>query len=129
MSPLFYAHSGLRYLVLLAGVATLGYAAFGLVTRRPVGRPMRILASVFVGSLDLQILLGIALLFSGGFGAGVAGHFLPVVFAAAVAHVVFSVMRRRPPEKRSFAPYLVAALISLTLIVLGVLALGRPIVG
>ena len=40
---LFYAHSGLRYLVLLAGVLVLGYAGYGQATKREYDKTMRIL--------------------------------------------------------------------------------------
>ncbi len=36
MKMLFYAHSGLRYLVLLMGLVALAYFAFVLATKRPV---------------------------------------------------------------------------------------------
>lgn len=122
---LFHAHSGLRYLVLLAGVAALLWAVFAALTRRPYGRPMRILASSFAGLLHLQVLLGFALLFTGRFYTGLIGHFFAMLLAAATAQVVPSVMRRRPPEARSHLPHAVAAAVALALIVVGILAIGR----
>ena len=59
MKMLFYAHSGLRYLVLLMGLAAVAYFAYGLVTKRPVDRSVRIIGSSFAGLLDTQLLLGI----------------------------------------------------------------------
>lgn len=123
----YYAHSGIRYLVLLAGVATLLYALFGLVTRREHDRSMRILGSVFAGSLHLQILLGVALLFTGRFTPAVTGHIFMMVFAAAAAQIVPSVMRRREPEKRSYGPYLVSTVVALGFVVLGIMAIGRGV--
>jgi hypothetical protein len=129
MNPLFYAHSGFRYIVFLLGVATLAYALYGLLGRRPLDRGMRILGAAFAGSFHLQILLGLAVLFTGRFGGIVAGHVLLMVFAAASAQIVPSVMRRRPPERRSYLPYLVGAIVALALAVTGVVALGRPVIG
>lgn len=129
MTVLFHAHSGFRYIVLLAGLAACVYALFGLATRRPMDRHMRLLGAVFAGSFHLQILLGLALLFTGTFGAFVAGHVLLMVFAAACAQVVPSVMRRRPPDKRTYLPYVVGTLAAVTLAVFGILALGRPVLG
>ena len=126
---LWYAHSGIRYLVLLLGFAALGYAIYGLVTGRPYDRPMRVLATLFAGSLHLQILLGLSLLFTGFFQPAVTGHVLLMVFAAAAAQVVPSVMRRRPPEERSYGPHVVSVVVALGLIAAGILALGRPVFG
>lgn len=122
---LFYAHSGLRYLVLLAGLAALVYALAGMVMRAPWQRPMGILASIFAGSLHLQVLTGIALLFTGRFYPQLIGHIFLMLLAAVVAQVVPSVMRRRPEEQRSYAPYAVSAFVALGLIWSGVAAIGR----
>ncbi len=125
MTALYHAHSGLRYLVLLAGVLALLWALYGALTRRPYGRPMRILASSFAGLLHLQVLVGFALLFTGRFSTALIGHFFAMILAAGTAQVVPSVMRRRPPERRSHLPHAVAAAVALFLIVLGILAIGR----
>ena len=60
----FYAHSGLRYLVLLAGVLTLGYALYGAVAGLTYDRTMLRLARAFMALTHLQLLLGVALLFT-----------------------------------------------------------------
>src|SRR5688572_9572818 len=113
MNGLFYAHSGFRYVVFLVDVIALLYTVFGLVTRRPLDKRMRILGAAFAGCFDLQILLGLSLIFTGRFSGMVAGHFMVMIFAAVVAHLVPSVMRRRPPERRSWGPYVVGILLSL----------------
>jgi hypothetical protein len=129
MNALFYAHSGFRYVVFLVGALTILYALYGLVTRRPVDRTMRILGAAFAGCFHLQILLGLSLIFTGRFSGQVAGHVMLMVFAAATAQIVASVMRRRPQEKRSYGPYLVGAMAALALAAAGVMALGRPVLG
>jgi hypothetical protein len=126
---LLYAHSGFRYLVFLAGLAVIVYAGWGLVTGRPYDKTMRILSAVFTGLIDLMILLGVALLFTGTFYPQLGGHIVTMVLAAAVAHVVHGVMKRRPPEKQSYTPHLVGAIVTLALIAAGIVAIGRPIVG
>ncbi len=123
------AHSGLRYLILLAGVLTVLYAAYGMVSGRAYDKTIRILASSFVGTLHLQILVGLGLLLSGLFQPAVMGHIFMMLFAAAVAQIPVSVMRRRPEEQKSYLPHGVGALTALALIVAGILAIGRPIVG
>ena len=123
------AHSGLRYLILLAGVLTVLYAAYGMVSGRPYDKTIRILASSFVGTLHLQILLGVALLFSGLFSPALTGHIFMMVFAAAAAQIPVSVMRRRPEEQKSYTPHGVGALAALAMIAAGILAIGRDIIG
>lgn len=125
---LFYAHSGIRYLVLLAGVLALGYALFGMITGRSYDRGMRILASSFAGVLHLQIVLGVAVIFSRGFSPALIGHITMMIFAAAVAQGTSSIMKRRPDEQKSYTPHLVATAVALVLIAGGIMAIGRPIV-
>ena len=49
---LLQAHSGFRYLVLLAGIIVILYAAYGLATKRKYGTRMRVLSGVFTGIVD-----------------------------------------------------------------------------
>lgn len=123
------AHSGFRYLVLLAGISVIGYATYGVAAKRQYDRTMRILAVAFTGLIDLTAVLGLANLFTGVFYPRLSGHIAMMVFAAVVAHVVSAVMKRRPPEERTFAPHIVGTLIVLGMIAGGILAIGRPIVG
>jgi hypothetical protein len=127
---LLLAHSGLRYLVLLLGVVVMAYSGWGLATKRPYDKTMRILGAAFTGVLDLTILLGFANLFFGiGFYPQLGGHIVMMVLAAAVAHAVSVVTKRRPPERRTWAPHLVGTAIVLAIVAGGILAIGRPIVG
>ena len=126
---LFYAHSGLRYLVLLAGVLVLGYAGYGQATKREYDKTMRILAAVFTGTIDLTALFGVAHLLSGVFYPQLGGHIASMVLAAVVAHMVSAVMKRRPIAQRTFMPHIVGTLVVLALVATGIMAIGRPIVG
>ena len=128
-SFLLNAHSGLRYLILLAGVLTVFYAMYGVVSSRSYDKVMRILGSSFVGTIHLQLLLGLGLIFSGRFQPALTGHIFMMLFAAAAAQIPVSVMRRRPEEAKSYLPHGVGALVALGLIAAGILAIGRPIVG
>ena len=124
------AHSGFRYLVLLAGLLVIGYATYGVVAKREYDRTMRILAAAFPGLIDLTVVLGLANLFWGvGFSPQLSGHIVMMILAAVVAHVVSAVMKRRPPEARTFAPHIVGTLVVLGMIASGIVAIGRPIVG
>ncbi len=125
LTGLLHAHSGLRYLVLVAAVATLVMAIVGIATKRPYGKDMRIPATVFAGLLHLQVLLGFAVAVSGRFHPSLIGHIFLMLLAAVVAQLPLSVMRRRPPEARSHMPHLVSTLVALGLIWAGVAAIGR----
>lgn len=120
---LYHAHSGVRYLVLLAGFAVLAYAVYALLTRRPYDQLMRRLGGAFAGLVHLQVLLGIGVLFTGRFYPALGGHIVLMVFAAVAAQTVPSVMRRRPMEERTFFPHLIGTLAALALIVAGILAI------
>jgi hypothetical protein len=128
MRMLFYAHSGLRYLVLLMGLIALAYFAYGLATKRPVDKAVRILGSSFVGLLDLQVLLGILLLGAGWpFYPALWGHLVMMVLAAGLAHALLVVNRRRPDP--GYLLPLIAVAGALVLIIGGILAIGRSLVG
>jgi len=126
---LFFAHSGLRYLVLVAGVLVLGYAAYGQATKREYDKTMRILAAVFTGAIDLTAFFGVAHLMSGVFYPQLSGHIASMVLAVVVAHVVPVVMKPRPLAERTFMPHIVCTLVVLGLVATGIMAIGRPIVG
>ncbi|MDA0328213.1 MAG: hypothetical protein O2958_04305 [Gemmatimonadetes bacterium] len=126
---LFYAHSGLRYLVLLAGVVLVAHSAWGMATKRAYGKQVRVLSAIFTGLIDLTALLGLGHLFTGVFYPQLGGHIVMMVFAAVVAHVIHRVMKRRPAEQQTYAPHLIGTLIVLGLIATGIMAIGRPIVG
>lgn len=122
------AHSGIRYLVLLAGLIVALYAAVGLFGRRPYDRGGRITMQVFVGLLDVQFLLGLLLVFSRPFYPALTGHIVMMVLAIGTAHAASSVNRRRPPERKSWALQLGAAVLALFFIAGGILAIVRPVV-
>jgi hypothetical protein len=125
----FWLHSVLRYAILLAGAAVVLYGLVGVVSRKPFDPRMKKMGSLFAGLLHLEILVGVGLLFTGSFYPGLTGHLFMMIFAAVAAQIVPSVMRRRPPEERTWTPYVVGALVSLVLVAAGILALGRPVLG
>ena len=123
------AHSGFRYLVMIAGLIVIGYAVYGMVTGRPYDKTMRITSAVFTGLVDLTALLGIVTLLSGTFYPALIGHITMMVLAVVVAHVVSVVMKRRPEHEQTYAPHLVGTLVVLGLIAAGIIAIGSPLVG
>jgi len=124
MRMLFYAHSGLRYLVLLMGLVAVVYFAYGLATKRPVDKSVRIIGSSFAGLLDTQILLGIILLGTGWpFYPALWGHLVMMVLAAGLAHALLVVNRKRPNP--GYLLPLIGVGGALLLVIGGILAIGR----
>jgi hypothetical protein len=123
MNILFQAHSGLRYLVLLVGLVALAYFVSGLATKRPVGKPVRILGSAFAGLLDLQIVLGLIMVAMGRYYPLLIGHIVMMLVAAALTHVLLVVNRKRPTP--GYVLPLIAVALALALIAGGLMAIGR----
>ena len=126
MDMLFAAHSGTRYLVLFLGLIALAWFARGALGRRPFVRPSPAILTGFVGFLDFQILLGIALVIGGRRPPAVWGHLAVMLTAAVVVHVLAARHKRRPRPAGHGLPLLAVA-ITLALVVVGILAVGRPI--
>jgi heme A synthase len=128
MNFLYHAHSGLRYLVLLAALAAVIALAYALATRR-AGRAARILPAVFTGLLDLQVLLGVGLVIGGLLPDAVVGHLVMMVLALTVAHGASIIGRRARDERRELVVRLVGIVVTLALIAGGIMALGRSVLG
>ncbi len=126
---IFQAHSGLRYLALLAGVSVLLWGGRALVTKRGHDDTLYNLAGTYRLLMDLTLFLGVALLFTGRFYPAVGTHLVVMIFATVIAHVVPLVMRKREPEERTVVPYLVATAISLAMVIVGTVMLGRSPLG
>ena len=124
---LYAAHSGLRFLVLVGGLFVILYATVGLLGKREYSGAMARLATGFAGLLHLQVALGFAVLFTRPFASSLIGHIFMMIGAAAVAQFTTSVVKRRPPEARSYGPHLAGALIAVAFIALGILAIGRGV--
>lgn len=125
MTGLYHAHSGLRYLVLVAGVIALVVFAIGLFKRHPYGRPARIAGASFTGLLHLQVLLGLALLGLGDWHPAVAGHLMMMLLAAVAAPLALGRAKRSTDARRAHVLALGGTLLVLLLIVGGVMAIGR----
>ncbi len=124
---LFAAHSGLRYLVLLAGLLVIVQALVGILGKREYSTAMARLAAAFTGLLHLQVLTGIAVLFTRPFHTAIIGHLFLMLAAAAVAQFTGSVVKRRPREEKGCGPHLVGAAVALGLVAAGVMAIGRGV--
>lgn len=128
MNAVYYAHSGLRYLVLLAGLAALVALAYGMITRRSPGAA-RGLTAAFTGLLDLQIVLGLVLVAMGIFYGALMGHLTMMLLAAIAAHVGSRLAKRAADERGATAMRLGGVVVALVLIVGGIMAIGRSVFG
>lgn len=125
LSVLYHAHSGIRYLVLLAAVAALVLTARGLSGRAPYAGPVRGAVGAFVGLLHLQLLLGIGLVASGIWYPALMGHVVMMALAVAAAQLLSGWARRAPDAARAHRLALAAVAAALLLIVGGIAAIGR----
>lgn len=129
INGIFHAHSGLRYLVLIAGVVALIVMALGVSGRRPFEKPSRISLAAFTGLLDLQIVLGIALVVLGCMPGRVLEHCMMMILAAVAAHALSVYARKQADPRRAHTLGLVAVALALALITGGILSIGRSPVG
>jgi hypothetical protein len=129
INGIFHAHSGLRYLVLLAAVVALVVMAMGVFGRRPFGKASRVSLAVFSGLLDLQMLLGIAMVVLGCFYGALMGHLLMMLLAIGAVHALSVYARKQADPKKAHTIGLVGVVLALVLIVGGVTAIGRSPVG
>jgi hypothetical protein len=127
---LLHLHSGLRYLVLLAGLAVIGYALWGVAKKRPHDATMKKLAITFRSLMDVTLFSGIVMVTVGyNFDANAGLHVVLMMLATVVSHVVPAVMRKRRQDQRTLLPYAVATAVVLAMVVVGTLSLGRPAFG
>lgn len=127
MEMLFHAHSGLRYIVVLAGVLALIYFLYGWLTKKPYGGPGPILYRALMGAVDLQVLLGLVLYLGGAATVMMHGHLTYMLLAVIVLHVV-GVLQRRRPEPRGYGLPLLGVVIAAVLVFVGVSSIGRSLV-
>lgn len=127
MDFLFQAHSGFRYIVLLVGIITLVVLVYALVTRKSVGATRGLMAA-FVGVVDVQVLLGIILVFLWPFYGALIGHIVMMVLAAVAAHLSSVFAKRSADPQKAVAIRVGGVVATLVLIVFGIQAIGRSIV-
>ncbi len=125
MQTIFMAHSGLRYLVLLAGVVAVAYFAYAIASNRGNPRTSRVLGSIFTGVLDTQILLGLILIALGLYYPALLGHLFMMLFAAAASHVAMAMAKSSPDAGRANRLRLAGVVVALLLIAGGVMSIGR----
>ncbi len=127
MNALFQAHSGLRFLVLLAGGFSLAVGIIGLVQKKPFSKLARISGSIFVGTLHLQVLLGLSMVAMGTWYPRLIGHLVLMLVAAVLAQVLM--IKNRKSAQPGYVLPVIAVFAALVLIVGGIYAIGRSPLG
>lgn len=123
------AHSGLRYLVLLAGIVALLYFAYAGFANKGSAKTGKSIGAAFCGLLDLQIVLGLLLVATGLFYGALMGHLFMMIIAAVVAHASMVFGRKQADEPKGNKIRFVGVLVTLLLIVGGIMSIGRDVFG
>jgi hypothetical protein len=124
MQFLLTFHGEMRWLIALATLAVVLRSAAGWIRGAEFGKSDRILMAVFTGLIDLNLLLGLILLFGlpGGFPSFRLEHAVTMILALLTAHS-WAMWKRSDDSKRKFRNNLIVALVVLVLITVGVLRL------
>jgi hypothetical protein len=88
---------------------------------------VRIAGAIFVGALDLQVVLGLILLAVWPFYGALIGHIVMMILAVVVAHGARVAARRAAADAARFGWALAAIVVPLVLIIGGIMAIGRPL--
>jgi hypothetical protein len=119
----FYAHSGLRFLVLLTAVLAIGVLLWGWSSRRPFTGPSRGITAAFTGLLDLQVTLGVILVLVRPWYGELMGHLMMMIAAAFAAHGLTVYGRKQADPRKAHMISLIGVALALLLIVGGIMAI------
>jgi hypothetical protein len=125
MNSIYYAHSGLRYLVLLSGVIALVVLLRGLLTGAAYGKASRISAASFMGFTQLQALLGVVVVLTRPWYAALIGHLAMMIVAIAAGQTLTSWAKRASDPKQAHRLAVAGVVVTLALMVAGIYAIGR----
>jgi hypothetical protein len=120
---LFYAHSGLRFLVLLAALIAIAVLLWGWSARRSFAGQSRAVTAVFTGVLDLQVTLGILLVLFRPWYGGLIGHLVMMIAAAFAAHGITVYGRKQADPRRAHMISLIGVVLALALILGGIMSI------
>lgn len=120
---LLHAHSGIRWLILLAALIALGFFAYAWLGKKQNKKLSRILPAAYSGLLDAQVLLGLIYMFllaarGAGFPRFRLEHMAVLILAAIAAHLP-SRWRKKGSKNFKRNTFL-AILASLALIYIGI---------
>lgn len=116
-------HSLVRWIVVIVGVVTIVALILGLIQKRAFSSIDRTLTMLFSISVDIQVLLGILLLFTAGAFTRERGeHIFMMVLALVAVHL--PVRWRAAPDQARFRNTLIAFVAALVFIFVGVALLN-----
>jgi hypothetical protein len=124
------AHSGWRYLVILATLLVALYFIFALVSKRTAAKQERIVLAAWAGVVDMQLLLGLILLVyylvDGRYYAQLTGHWLLGFVTVFIAHIptLYKRLNGQPSDTVRRAMGVGLPLVAFASVYFGVLALG-----
>jgi hypothetical protein len=123
MQTLLMVHGEMRWLVVLVGAIALVRSAQGWLAGSRYGSFDRVLMAAFTGFIDLNLLMGLVLLFGlGGLPTYRLEHVVTMLLAVVAAHST-AMWRKSPDDARKFRSNLIVILAVLVLVVVGVLRL------
>jgi hypothetical protein len=122
---LFYAHSGLRFLVMVAAVIAAAVMLWKWSSGRPYDRQSRAAVTVFIIVLNLQFLLGLANLFTRPWYGGLIGHIVMMFVAVGAAQAITGYGRKQADARRAHMISFIGVALALLLILAGIMAI-RP---
>lgn len=125
INGIFYAHSGWRYIVILAFILIIAKALIGWFSNGRWSGLDRGLSQFAVISMDIQLLLGIILwiMRSGWLGANPLAsweHPVTMIVAVALAHVTSTRVKKAPTDAAKFQTAAIGYLISGVVLALGI---------
>ncbi len=124
MSFLLELHGGLRWLIALVAVIAAVKFALGWARRAEFKGVDRALMATFTGLLDLNLLIGLILLF--GLGGGLlrfrVEHLMTMLLAVVAAHAS-AAWRRSDDSVKKFRNNLIVIVVASILVVVGVIRL------
>jgi hypothetical protein len=117
-------HGLIRWLVAIAGIIAIIKFAFGWLSKADYKPIDKRIMTLFTTSLDINLLLGLILLFGlgGGFPANRLEHATTMILAVITAHLS-AIWRKSPNSAVKFRNNLIVVLIALLLIFMGVMRL------
>lgn len=123
MSTLLTIHGEMRWLVVLAAVVVIVKFLIGWLGNRKYESLDRTLLLVYTILLDINVLLGlIVLFFGGGFSGPRLEHATTMILAALAAHMT-AMWRKSTDSKLKYRNQLLMVLLSVALVLLGIIRL------
>lgn len=123
MGTLMTIHGEIRWLVALAAIVVIVKFLIGWLGKRPYAPIDRTLLMVYTILIDINVLLGLILLFfGGGFSGPRLEHATTMVLAAIAAHMT-AIWRRTEDSSVKYRNQFLMVLLSLALVLLGVIRL------